>query len=248
MTHPTEEPLVGGRLTAGVVRVGDTVRRPRSPASAFVAQLLNLLEGQGFTGAPRHLGIDEHGRDILTYIEGTVPARFQRWEDQQVAAAGHLLRRFHEATRGSTLAGGHAVVVHGDAGPNNTVFGGGPRLPTAFIDFDTAGPGDPVTDVAYQCWTWTISSKTGAWPAAAQAAQMRVLTDAYGSEQWEPDQILDAVLERQADNARWWRSRLTCDRPLSATTEQIEERAHWSDREYAFTLANRPTFQAALER
>ncbi|MGC3860229.1 hypothetical protein ACPSM1_08585 [Micromonospora chersina] len=40
-----EQPLAGGRLTAGVVRVGDTVRRPASPASGFVARLLAHLAG-----------------------------------------------------------------------------------------------------------------------------------------------------------------------------------------------------------
>jgi hypothetical protein len=33
--EPDAIPLTGGRLTAGVVRVGDTVRRPTQPSSAF---------------------------------------------------------------------------------------------------------------------------------------------------------------------------------------------------------------------
>jgi len=39
-------------MTAGVVRVGETVRRPRSPASAFTALLLSQLALAGFDGAP----------------------------------------------------------------------------------------------------------------------------------------------------------------------------------------------------
>jgi hypothetical protein len=38
-----EVPLGGGRLTAGVVKVGDTVRRPVSLASPFTAMLLSHL-------------------------------------------------------------------------------------------------------------------------------------------------------------------------------------------------------------
>ncbi|MCX4481786.1 hypothetical protein OOK44_36025 [Streptomyces cellulosae] len=129
-----EEPLSGGRITPGVVRAGDTVRRPTTPASPFVAQLLGHLQRQGFTGAPRHLGIDEAGRDVLSHLPGWVPARFQRWSDIQVAAAGALLRALHDATRGSRLAGRHPVVCHHAPGPNNAIFQD--QVPVALIDWD----------------------------------------------------------------------------------------------------------------
>ncbi|MFH8387968.1 phosphotransferase family protein [Kitasatospora sp. NPDC018058] len=152
-----EVPLPGGRITPGVVRVGRTVRRPATASSAFVAQLLGELQRQGFTGAPRHLGFDEANRQILSYLPGRVPARFQRWTDPQVSAAGALLRAFHEATRGSTLAGRHPVVCHHDPGPNNTVFSDD-GVPVAFIDFDTAAPGDPLEDLGYMAWTCSSRS------------------------------------------------------------------------------------------
>jgi hypothetical protein len=81
-------PLPGGRITKKVVRIADTVRRPASAASPFVADLLGLLEKRGFTGAPRCLGRDDAGRDIFSYVPGWVPPRFQQWTDTQVAAAG----------------------------------------------------------------------------------------------------------------------------------------------------------------
>ena len=37
-----EIPLEGGRITPGVVRVGETVRRPRNPNSEFVHEVLLL--------------------------------------------------------------------------------------------------------------------------------------------------------------------------------------------------------------
>ena len=172
-----EVPLSGGRITSGVVRIGDTVRRPVTASSAFVAELLGDLRRQGFTGAPRHLGFDEADREILSYLPGWVPARFQRWTDSQVAAAGSLLRAFHDATGASRLAGRHPVVCHHDPGPNNTVFAD--DVPVAFIDFDTAAPGDPLEDLGYMAWTWCISSKPDAPPAASQAAQVRILAGAY---------------------------------------------------------------------
>lgn len=243
-TVEAEVPLSGGRITQGVVRVGDTVRRPASTASPFVTDLLGHLHDQGFTGAPRHLGRDHAGRDILTYLPGHVPARFQPWTDQQIAAAGALLRALHDATRGSTLAGTNPVVCHHDPGPNNTVFRD--ALPAAFIDFDTAAPGDPLEDLGYMAWTWCITSKPDAPPVDAQAAQVRILADAYGLHAPVRSHLLDAILDRQTRNAHWWRTQLTAPGAPIATDQQINQRIAWSHREYAYTHAHRSDFASTL--
>ncbi|MER7501742.1 aminoglycoside phosphotransferase family protein [Nonomuraea pusilla] len=224
--------------------MADTVRRPATGSSAFVARLLTHLEQSRFAGAPRYLGRDEADRDVFSYLPGWVPARFQRWSDAQVVSAGALLRSLHDATRESGLTGERPVVCHHDPGPNNTVFRAG--LPVAFIDFDTAAPGDPIEDVGYMAWTWCISSRTTAPPAAAQAAQVRVLADAYGLTAARRAAVLDAILDRQARNARWWAERLTDPGHCLAGPEQIASRIAWSERERAYTSANRLVFAAAL--
>src|SRR5690242_20727743 len=68
-----EEPLFGGNAAAGVVRVGGTARRPAGPHTPAVHALLSHLHAAGFGGAPRPLGIDERGREVLSFIPGTVP-------------------------------------------------------------------------------------------------------------------------------------------------------------------------------
>jgi hypothetical protein len=68
----TEIPLNGGNMNSGVVRVGDTVRRPAGPWTSAVHALLDHLHAAGFHGAPRPLGLDGHGREVLTFISGTV--------------------------------------------------------------------------------------------------------------------------------------------------------------------------------
>ena len=65
-----EQPLEGGRTTPGVVRVGDTVRRPGGRHSSFVARLLAALEEHDVPWAPRHLGVDEESRDVFTFLPG----------------------------------------------------------------------------------------------------------------------------------------------------------------------------------
>jgi hypothetical protein len=244
MDREVEVPLSGGRITPGVVLVGDTVRRPVTASSAFVAELLGWLEQQGFAGAPRYLGRDAAGRDTFSYLPGWVPATFQRWTDTQVAAAGALLRSLHDATRGSALAAPRPVVCHHDPGPNNTVFVGG--RPSAFIDFDTAAPGDPLEDLGYMAWTWCVSSKPDAPHAGEQAAQVRILTDAYGLDAQGRGGLIDAVLDRQTRNARWWNEQLAGPGPRLASPEEIASRVAWSEREHTFTAANRPAFASAL--
>ena len=152
MDEDLEIPLAGGWATEGVVRVGQTVRRPRGANADFVEQLLGHLERVGFNAAPRHLGVDEQGRDILEYFDGQVSTDCAgiTWSDEQLSGAMALLRRFHDATAGSDLAAGEEVVCHGDFGPWNLIWVG--DGPVSIIDFDNAAPSRRLDDVGYAVW------------------------------------------------------------------------------------------------
>lgn len=223
------EELSGGRITPGVVRIGDTVRRPASPGTP---DLLRLLEARGFAGAPRYLGQDDEGRDILTYLEGWVPG-FQRWQNEQIAAFGVLLRALRDATRSAP----NRVICHHDPGPNNTVFRN--NLPVALIDFDTAEPGSPLEDLGYAAWTWCIASKHN--DPTRQAAQVRVLADAYALPPPQRAALIDATLERQSRNVRFW-----TETTAQVTPQQRADRITWSRQEHAYTTTHRPTFDSHL--
>ncbi len=146
-----EIPLTGGRTTAGIVRIGDTVRRP-AKAISITQELLTHLESQGFSGVPRFLGIDNAGRQILTFVPGTVPSELGNFSGTQLAAAALLLRQFHDANRSFPHKGQSEVVCHGDASPCNCVFVDG--IPRVFIDFDDAHPGSRLDDLGYAAWLW----------------------------------------------------------------------------------------------
>ena len=165
--HP-EETLVGGTANRGlVVRVGDTVRRPVRPTSASTHALLHHLQDVGFSGAPRFLGLDTHGREVLSFIEGTtVLPPYPAWSLSQEAldSVAHLLRDFHDATA-SFDAGAHAwgpalpaayldgsVVCHNDTNLDNVVFRDGRAV--ALIDFDLAAPGSRLWDVVDTARLW----------------------------------------------------------------------------------------------
>ncbi|MBE7188596.1 MAG: aminoglycoside phosphotransferase family protein, partial [Jatrophihabitans endophyticus] len=95
--------LPAGDVTVGVVRIGDTVRRPRSDVSGYVQAYLTHLETVGFDGAPRFLGIDGQGRDVLTFVDGVVPGDpVDAWAaaDHVLPGVARLLRRLHDASEG----------------------------------------------------------------------------------------------------------------------------------------------------
>lgn len=241
--HGLEQPLAGGRLTAGVVRVGDTVRRPASPASRFVARLLTHLAKAGFDGCPQHLGWDQHGREILSFVPGHVPPRWQHFTDDQIGQAATLLRQLHDATRAlaSSLRG--EVVCHHDPGPNNTVFRDG--QPVAFIDFDFAAPGHPLEDVGYMAWAWCISSRPDRGPATKQARQVRILADDYGLSPIDRGRLPAAIRERLRRNEAFWWDILD-DQAASVPHARSAEVLAWTQRELAYIEANQETFIAAL--
>lgn len=241
-----ETPLQGGRITSGVVRVGKTVRRPRSEASDYVAALLQYLERQGCIAVPRYLGTDEKGRDILEFIPGDVPRKFRRFDDHQIVAAAHLLRSLHDATRGSALTRHCAVVCHNDPGPNNVVFQG--DRPRAFIDFDFAAPGAPIEDLAYMAWSWCISSKPERSPATEQADQVRILMDAYGASEPERRDLMAAVMDRQSQNAGFWIERSREPDGMNTSAEVMRERAAWSLQERDFVREHLELFDAVVRR
>src|SRR4051794_37972684 len=142
-----------------VVRVGDTVRRVPGTWSLAVHALLRHLESVGFDGAPRFLGIDARGREVLSFVAGeTVRPDIPDWSEELLDGVGRLLRRYHEAAagfvpladaawqRGVGAPTGGEVICHNDVGPWNVVVRGGE--PVALIDWDLAAPGPRVWDMA----------------------------------------------------------------------------------------------------
>jgi hypothetical protein len=133
-----EELLRGGSVTE-VLRVGDTVHRRPGRNAGFVHRLLEFLERAGWDGAPRFRGVDEQGREILTFLAGHVPwqpaEQARARSDDSLAVAAALVRQFHDMTAGTCLAGGCEVVCHNDLSPSNTVYRdlAGELRPAAFI-------------------------------------------------------------------------------------------------------------------
>jgi Ser/Thr protein kinase RdoA (MazF antagonist) len=212
-----EIPLTGGRVTEGVVLVGDTVRRPVTANATFVRALLAELESQGFEGAPRYLGSDERGREIFSFQPGDVPEDLDAsFSDQTLTSAARLIRSYHDATAGSTLSGGDEVACHNDLSPCNFVFRNG--RPVGLIDFDAAAPGSRLQDLGYALFLW-LNLATDGQPPREQVRRIGLFCRAYGIE--PDDAVLDAVIAAVATNAGrlraagrgadadWWDAQVT---------------------------------------
>jgi hypothetical protein len=178
-------------MSGGVVRVGDTVRRPAGPWTPAVHALLAHLHAAGFQGAPRPLGTDERGREVLTFIPGPVawPDHFHRLDgDGELRRAARLIRGFHDAVAGFTPppgarwqvlmpADGDEIIAHHDLAPWNLVMG---ERQWAFIDWDTAAPGTRLWDLAYAMHGFAPLSADPAFQLADVSRRLRLIADAYG--------------------------------------------------------------------
>jgi hypothetical protein len=216
VSGPAEEVLPGGVANEGtVVRIGDTVRRPAGPSSVATRALLLHFEAVGFDRAPRFLGVDEQGREVLSYIDGEVALPpFPAWSltDAVLVEVGRLLREAHDATGGfdSGAVGGWsdeladpeggAVLCHADVCPENVVFRGG--VAVGLLDWDFAAPGRRLFDVARTAKMYAPliePSMRRAHPASLDAVpRFGVLARAYGVEPEEAAALVSAVDESRA--------------------------------------------------
>lgn len=194
-----EHALSGGRAS-GAVRVGDTVRKPGRPWTPSVRAVLRYLRDAGFTGAPRALGVDEQGREVLTYLHGETVGEARPWprwvySDSTLVEVGSWLRRLHDVTSSFVpppdavwMAGQSwrpgLIIGHNDAAPYNAVWRDGHLV--GFVDWETAGPSSAETDLAFAALWWVplharhVAEMVGFDAFDDRRRRLHLFLDAYG--------------------------------------------------------------------
>jgi hypothetical protein len=223
--------LTGGRVTGGVVRIGATVRRSTGPWTPTVHAYLQHLEARGFGGAPRALGFDEQGREVLTFLDGVV-ASSSDWtrghanrvpagglSDDALVEIGRMIRSLHDAAAGFSppdpvwreyaypvLPG--EIVCHGDLGPHNTVYRDG--WPVGFIDWDGARPNEPLLEFGFAAWSFVpldddaYCREMGFETPPDRGARLRLFGEAYGTGGTQLFEALREAKQREAERPRYW--------------------------------------------
>ena len=179
-----EIPLTGGRITQGVFKKGDYVLRPCCSNSIFVHEVLKWLEKKDVSVSPRFIGLTDDGREITTYLEGISPEDLgsfngnPNWQptDYQLYKAGHIIKIIHRALNDFPGCLNSHTVCHNDLSPCNFMFKN--EMPYAVFDWDAAGIGDPLNDVAYASWMWSDIGNSEHSPAQ-KGHKIKAIIDAY---------------------------------------------------------------------
>jgi hypothetical protein len=262
----TEVPLVGDGVTQGIVRIGDTVRRPLRPFSATVQAYLAHLHRAGFSDAPVPLGVDEEGREVLSYVPGDVPREPLPPEcarEEVLVGVADLVRRLADAAGswvipddavwGVLPAGaapvteGMELVGHGDYCPGNIVFRHG--RPAALIDFDLAKPTTRIDEVANALYWWAPlldpADRAPAFVDLDIARRVAVFADAYRLDRDRREALVPLLQLRARRSHRWARAAAEIDPVFrgfweGGVKDRMPRAETWIDREGA-AIARRLT-------
>jgi Ser/Thr protein kinase RdoA (MazF antagonist) len=252
----------GGRTPDAALADG-VVLKSAGPWASGVLALLRHLEDTGFEGAPRVVGdgYAPDGRLAVTYVPGSSPHP-RAWPSASAAAEiGVLLRRLHTATRsftpppGTRWQGGGTgpVIGHRDLGPWNIVGDGVPR---AFIDWESAGPTDPIRELAQATWLNAqlhdddIATLHDLPDAETRARHAGAIVEAYGLERSSRsdfvDLLLDVALESARDDAVRYGVTLESAAAVAADGYPIMWGITWRARSAAWMSRNRRLLRTAL--
>ncbi|MED1782397.1 phosphotransferase [Brevibacillus fortis] len=164
MSEPSKEELLAGGNVTNVYRFGNTVRREVKPESKNIHELLKHLERKGYPYSPKFLGVDEKGREILSFIEGEpghAPLKEYMQSNEALQEIAKMLRLYHDSVSDfpfddqwhslDQTPEPREVICHNDFAMYNIIFH--QQRPIGIIDFDVAAPGPRLWDIAYTLYT-----------------------------------------------------------------------------------------------
>lgn len=204
---PPVQVLTGGHVSGEVVRIGDTVRKPATRATPAVhAFMAHLAQRVPEVGAP--LGTEgpgtNAGRQVLTWAPGRTQHEIGLLAPDELHRVGDLVARLHRAAADFVPApeaawevairpDGENLCVHHDLAPWNLVVDGNRWR---VIDFDGAGPGTALWDLAY-----AVHGFVGIQPDADPgeiAVRIAAIVDGYGLARADRQRLVPMLARRTA--------------------------------------------------
>jgi len=202
---------------SNTVKVGDTVRRDTGPWTPTIHALLNYLHEHEFDCVPKVLGIDDKGREVLSYLDGEAAVR--PWPpilftESGISQAARLLRKYHntvanfkppqdaEWRMGKIKLRSDQIIRHGDLGPWNTIWQGDTL--TGLIDWDFAQPGERIEDLAQLAYYFIPLRGEDGWKKAGFqerpnfSVRLKYLVEDYGL--YKPSEVVEALLKYQQED------------------------------------------------
>jgi hypothetical protein len=219
-----DELRLGGNISSAV-RVGSTVRRRGGSWTPAVHALLDYLAQRAFE-APRPLGTDERGREVLSWVDGQAvpgwPDPFPEWIHSQdcLRAAAQGLRRYHDLVEGFSPPAGsrwrmpapvpHEIICHNDWAPYNAIYR--ERRPEVMVDWDMASPGTRLWDAAWTAYMWIpLHPDHSGFSLEGSADRMRAFCTDYGD--LSPVALFDTLLLRLRFSAEFGREQAASGDP-----------------------------------
>jgi len=226
-----EEELAGGNSST-VARKGDKIYRNAGPWTPTIHKLLNELHRNNIPEVPTAFGIDDQGREVLSFMSGEVanyPLPAWLWSESILNEAFHLMRRMHDAVRvedfkdsiwQNTPHEPQEVICHNDFAPYNMVFEDGHVV--GVIDLDNASPGPRIWDFSYLAYRLVPfcedAGPSAPQPSEARLKRLRRAVQSYGMH-FDTQEIFEVMATRLRSLAEYSEDR-------SRETGQMELMQH----------------------
>lgn len=242
-----------------VIREGKTTTRPAGEWSPSIHRYLRFLEAEGLR-VPHPISIQD-GRETLEFIEGEFVHPY-KWTDEALYAVGEMAGRLHRTSVKfhifpedqwkswclREIGKNPRIISHGDIAPWNVVTEKG--MPKALIDWEYAGPIDPMVELSRICWLFPqlvdddLAAIYDLPSPEKRAEQVRIVCEGYGLPREQrlsmAEQILETVICETAHEA--------IDPGLTFESEGSLWGLAWRTRSVYWAWRNRKILEQALER
>jgi thiamine kinase-like enzyme len=191
-----------------VYKEGDMVKRPLEPWSKNIHLLLRHLKNKGLP-VPKVIKTDDK-YEYLEYIKGEQVHPY-KWTDEGLYEIGLLVKNIHKNINDfeydKTIGwkkwylrelGDPKIYSHGDI-PWNIITKNG--KPIGLIDWECAGPIDPIIELARVCWLFPqlhdddLKALYDLPSARKRGQQVKIILDAYELENRKRNDFIDKIME-----------------------------------------------------